>query len=511
MASSSLNIPSFKTPPVEESDEWWISRLGQRLNYRRQGDTELQRDLLAQPERLVDKRHGLVTLAAWYQGEPPPPANCTEDYVQAWRSVLKRSRLNMAETVVSSISDRLVPSGWRTGGDDDADGDQVAQELADELDLVNEASQAIEDMLWSGRGYLLVSGAQEGTDTEVITRESPLYTYVEKSKITRKPLAGIRVVQDDRISDAKRDRTEIWLYRPGYVRVGRFSASGEFKLEPRQELPDEDYFPMVELRNRRDQGEFERHLDSLSRLNDSMFNRLILTKLQAHRQRALQKDAKYLETDDVVEVNKDDFVSGPDTLWDLPPGVTLWESSAADLSQVRMIVQDDIKFLCAASGTPLADAVPDAANQSAKGSQIIEDKYLFRIQDRQRRADRALAQVLSLIFQLRGDTERAQVHKIRTIWEPIQRYGLQEKTQAAAVVRDVMPNDWIATNILQVRPADLPSIDRMRISDQLLAPTAPVAPAPAAPAAPTAPPDPTAPPEPQDDEVDTDAEDDDGF
>lgn len=476
MADWSLDIPSFEDGKVtEDSDEWWIARLGEQLNERRRGDKELHRDILADPERMVDKRVGLVTLAAWYQGEPPPPANCKDDYVQAWRSVLKTARLNMAETVVSSISDRLVPTGWRTGGDNDADGDQVAQEVADELDLVNEASQALEDMLWAGRGYLLVSGAQEDTDTEIITREDPLTTFVEKSRTNRKPLAGLRVVQDRRTSSfgLQRNRTEIWLYRPGYVRVGRYAESGAFELEEKKELPDENYFPLVEIRNRRDQGEFERHIDSLKRVNDSMFNRLVLTKLQAHRQKALQKDAKYLDTDDVVEVDENDFVSGPDTLWNLPPGVTLWESSVADLTQVRMMVQDDIKYLCAASGTPLADAVPDAANQSAKGSQIVEDKYLFRIQDRQRRADRALAQVLSLIFKLRGDQERAQVHKIQTIWEPIQRYGLQEKTQAAAVVKDVMPNDWIATNVLQVRPADLPAIDRMRLNDQLLEPTTP--------------------------------------
>ena len=148
----------------------------------------------------------------------------------------------------------------------------------------------------------------------------------------------------------------------------------------------------------------------------------------------------------------------------------LWESQAADLNPVRAMVLDDVKHLCAVTGTPLSDAVPDGANQSAKGSQIVEDKTLFRVMDRQRRADRGLAQALALAFKVLGDDARADAATIRTLWSPIVRHSMVDMGQAASQLQGIMPRDWIALNVMQERPGNLPAIQRMRVADMLTEP-----------------------------------------
>lgn len=471
-----LITPRF-VDAVPGSDEWWLDRLRQQLAARidgtdgsadghPQGGSSFAGGSPSGPYSLdrlsnsADSRPGLRLLWDWFRGEALPPG-ASEEWAAGWAHFLRRSRLNMAETVVSSVSDRLVPSGWQTAAEDDPDGDQVAEEIARETNLVLATGDAIEDMLWSSRGYLLVSATgEEGSARPLITPESPMSTIVAHDTASRAPRAGLRRVVDEWTGD-----DEYWLYKPGYIRV---LPADSGVLGERQVLPVEGMFPLIELRNRRGVGEFERHLDSLVRINDSIFSRIVLTKLQAHRQRAIQKDKEFLASGDDVQIDTRDMVTGPDALWDLPPGVSIWESSAADLTQVRMMVQDDIKLLCSATGTPLSDAVPDAANQSARGSKIVEDKYIFRIEDRKRRADNGIARALSLCFQIVGDVERgSDVHKIRTIWDPVDRYSLQERSQAATVLQNIMPLDWIATNVLQIRPADLPGVNAARARDMI--------------------------------------------
>lgn len=451
--------------PAAESDEWWVNRLERAIHNRNVGQVGGRRWSTAVLSNDRRTRPGLELLDAWLRGEPPLPESYADDWAMAWSTFLRMSRMNYAELVISSVTDRLVPVGWSTAADDDPDGDQVAEEVAQETNLVAQGGDAVQDMLSMADGYLLV-GQNKGRP--LITAESPLSTITAESPSG--PRAGLRITMDEWTGER-----EFWLYRPGYVRTARRDGTQQgFSLGAPQLIPGgEDVFPLVNMRNRRGVGDYERHLDALTRINDSMFTRIVLTKLQAHRQRALEKDPKvYGEDidgeDNELEFDPEDFTSGPDRIWDLPPGVKLWESQASDLGPLRQIVLDDVKHLCAVTGTPLSDAVPDGANQSAKGSQIVEDKHLFRVQDRMRRADNGIARALSLAFQVLGDEKRAPVHKIQTIWAPVVRYSLTERAQAVSQLNGVWPFERIATDVMQVRPSELPQLQQERLNDFIL-------------------------------------------
>lgn len=453
------------------TDEWWMAQLSSAIRDRNTGagwnPAKLSNDHGTRP--------GLTLLSSWLRGEQPLPEVGKEGYVEAWAKFLRLSRTNYAELITSSRTERIVPLGWRTPVDnaDDTDGDEEAERLATHTDLRNRISEAVQDMTGLGIGYLMAGADQQEKGKAIITRESPLYTMVAEDSANR-PRAGLRMVHDPWTNTH-----EAWLYmaRDGmfYQRMARRSPSGQWQWDPTRDarLPR---FPLVPLPNYLGIGEFERHLDALTRINDTMFTRLVLTKLQAHRQRALErevpKENDRYEVD--VDVDQGDFVSGPDALWELPPGSKLWESATADLSQVRLMVEDDVKSLAAVTKTPVWQLLPGSQNQSATGSERAHEGFLALVEDRRHRVDVALAKVLANGFHAMGDSARADAERISTIWAPTERYSLLEKSQAFSAMYGKWPFDELAVDVMQVRPSELQRLNAARAKDTFYSPvTAP--------------------------------------
>lgn len=456
-------MPTIALPgsDVVDSDAWWVRRLSKAIHDRNRG-AGWNRAALSNK---AGTRPGLSLLDGWLRSEPPLPVGADEGYVAAWQHFLRTSRTNYAELVVSSRTERIVALGWRTGvtDGDDTDGDQVAESLAVHTDLRNRVSEAVQDMCGLSVGYLMVGPDEQERGKAIVTRESPLSTIVA-SDYAGRPRAGLRMVVDDWTGEH-----EIWLYRPavngapGYQRVARKSRTGWEWGEP-QTLPR---FPIVELGNYLGVGEFERHLDVLTRINDTMFTRMVLTKLQAHRQRAIEqampKDGDAHKVD--IEVDPADFISGPDALWLMPPGTKLWESAQADLSAIRSMTEDDVKALSATTKTPIWQLLPGSQNQSATGSERANEGFLALIEDRRHRVDVGLSKVLSMCFDIMGDSGRSDAAKIRTIWAPVERYSITEKSQAFSSLYGKVPFDELALDVLQKRPSDLARLNAGRGRD----------------------------------------------
>lgn len=440
---------------VVDSDSWWVRRLSKAIHDRNRG-SGWNRGALSNKH---GTRPGLSLLDSWLRSEPPLPVGADADHVAAWAHLLRLSRTNYAELVVSSRTERIVPLGWRTAADEgeDTDGDQAAERLAVHTDLRNRLSEAVQDMCGLSIGYLLVGPDGQEDGKALVTSESPLSTIVASDHAGR-PRAGLRIVKDEWT-----DEDEVWLYRDGYQRTGR-KERGQWVWGDSVNVPR---FPLVEIRNYLGVGEFERHLDPLTRINDTMFTRLVLTKLQAHRQRALEqevpRDSDAVDVD--VEIDPSQYVSGPDALWLLPPGTKLWESGQADLNSVRMMVEDDVKSLSATTKTPIWQLLPGSQNQSATGSERAHEGFLALIEDRRHRVDVALSQVMSMCFEIMGDAERADAASIRTIWAPVERYSITEKSQAFSSLYGKVPFDELALDVLQKRPSDLARLNAGRGRD----------------------------------------------
>ncbi len=437
-----------------QSPEWWANRLDRAIRDRNAGKGWAE-------TRLANKRGtrpGLDLLDAWLRNEPPLPTASAE-WVDAWSHVLRITRTNAAELVVSSRSERIIPLGWKTAVDGDADGDAAAEVIARRTDLRSAAQEAIEDMLGLGSGYMLTGPDAAGK--AAVTRESPMSTITADDP-TGRSRAGLRLVVDEWTGE-----DEAWLYLAGgEVRVARKARSGYAWVEGEGGRIPGGRFPLTHLRNKNGEGEFERHLADCRRINDSLFNRVVLTKLQSHRQRALEKPALQDGRPEVeIEFDPADFGSGPDALWDLPPGVKVWESVAAELTSVRGMVDDDFKILAANTKTPVWMMLPGSQNQSATGSENAEGAYLALVADRQHRVDIALSRVVANAFAVEGDDKRSDPTQVRTLWAPQERYSLTDKAQAVSALAGKMPFDRIMTDVWQVAPSDLAELNAARGRD----------------------------------------------
>lgn len=447
--------------PIQLSPEWWLSRLTKALRAEREGKSwKATKDRLDGPTG----RPGLDLLGRYLDGEPPLTRVST-GWRDALRPYVRMARLNVAELVVGGAGDRIVPIGWTTSQENDLDGDPEAAKIATENHLDIVGADMARNMLSFRRGHLMLSAPRAGSDIPTITSEDPRNMMVATDPATGAVRAAVKVGRDDWTN------TDMaWLYLPGRVYVARTGKSKRLELDSGANLPKGfgSTVPIFTAHNFDGVGEFERHLDTLDRINDGIFERIVIAKYQAFRQRAV-KGLPDRDEDTGEEIDYSDvFNADPGALWQLPAGAEMWESGSADLTPVRMAVQDDLEHLAAVTRTPLHMVNPDAASGSAAGAETMREANTFRVRDRRRRANVAYAECISACLTAIGHGDRSGVHSIRTLWEPIE---IISTTGRAAAMRDAkqggVPFEAAAIDFGGYEPADLPRLRGARASDLL--------------------------------------------
>lgn len=455
--------------PDRGSPEWWLKTLATRLHDRRTGRGWSN---LAQKREM---RPGLDLLWSYVTGDPPLP-DCASGWREGMRSFIRSSRMNYADRACASVSDRLVPTGWRTAVDQDEDGDQLAAEVAAENRFGLILPDLWDYMLALGDAYTLTSNPRKGSKIPTITAEDPRQAITSDDPITGDVSVGLKMFRDEW------DSADLaYLYMPGYLRVYRhvsktsslLSSSFRFGLGSwdideqlsgaTPGLPER--CAMAHVSNRRGVGEFEPHLDVLNRINETIFDRVTIAKFQAFRQRGIKGLPDNDSEGDEIDYSEA-FLADPGGLWKLPLEAEVWESTPVDMNPIRMVIKDDVEGFAAAIGMPLHYVTPDAAQGSAEGASTMKESNTFRTEERQRRADVLLAQTQSNAFAVMGDEERANVRQIKTIWSPAERYSLSDKSQSFFTQRQAgMPFDVAARDILNYGPDDLPRLRQARTND----------------------------------------------
>ena len=325
---------------------------------------------------------------------------------------------------------------------------------------------------------LIVGKPLRGSTIPVVSVEDPRYVISHDDPATGETLAALKMTRDEW------DTADVaHLYLPGGVLVYRRRTKsqslgtasfrfgfGDWELDDDASggypgLPS-DLVPVVHARNRRGKGEYEPHLEVLDRINDTIFDRLKIAKAQAHKSMAIDGLPDYDEATGEKIDYSNAFVSSPGSMWKIPAGSKIWESSAVDLSPIRMAIKDDVEAFAAVVGMPLHYVTPDAAQGSAEGASTMKESTIFRTEDRRRRAGVALEDVMALAFAAMGDKERAHARSIKTKWLPAERHSLQERSQAFSVQRAAgMPFQIAARDVLGYGADDLPRIEAARTTD----------------------------------------------
>jgi hypothetical protein len=237
----------------------------------------------------------------------------------------------------------------------------------------------------------------------------------------------------------------------------------------------EDVIPVVRFANRRGLGEFEPHTDLLDRINYITLQRLVIVAMQAFRQRATKGDLPDVDEDGNPIDYGVIFQPGPGALWQLPDGVELWESQVTDVRGILDAAKDDIRDLAAVTRSPLPAFVPDGANQTAEGSSTAKEGLIFKAGDRIRRASFGWNNTMSIAFRFAGDTARANILDLETLWRPPERLTLSERADAASKAKDDYPWRSRMTEIWGESPEAVARMEAERVADALQ--TAALAPA----------------------------------
>lgn len=492
------------------SPGWYLRVLMERLHNRRVGRegrrrwsrTSLTSSRLRPPLMLLDD---------YWRGDPPLQEDIHRGWGDPFRQYYRMGRLHVADLLVSATSNRMGIRDFRTAAAADELGDVAARDLmrANRLKLV--ARDVHDTMLALGDGYTMLTPPDTGREFTLITAESPLHTITAHDAATGRTLAGLKMFRDEW------DTADMaYLFLPGELWVARmvgrtqlgsnrpfsFSTKWEWVPDLFDDVPA-GQVPIVRFRNRRGVGEFESHLDTLDRINDKLFNEWWISKLQAFRQRAIMLADEDLDDDFQVDadetippasitpeeaqglVEKADqlfdrvargeldgvFTSSPDALWQLPAGAKLWESTPADTRALMESVKRELVHLAAVASNPLHTMAPDAAGGSAEGASLLREEHVYKVEDRRDRADGAWAETIAMAFLFQGDSERADVRQIQTIYGPVERYSITERASAASSLKGTLPWEAIMTDILQYEPADVTErLRAQRASDLLFAP-----------------------------------------
>lgn len=443
---------------VTGSDDWWLMRLA----------TELGEGL---PR--------LGNLRKYRDGDAMLPVQAHERTRQSYIAFARRQRLHVVETIRDARTNRQRVVGFRTAAAGDELGDRLAWRMWRRSNMVVASREFFNDVADYGSAFLTVTGSPTpGTGRFANTFAEPGIVpsngwTTATSQLTTRPWlseAAITVGYDPVLQVET-----ILLQRPGYIRTAFrrarvaslpsdgtlwYPGSGwEWASDPILLNYTADT-PIVRLDGTDGMGVWEKHIDTVDRINEITFNMVTSIVMQAYRQRALKGNLPEFYPPEHPQagerVNYDElFKSGPDALWLLPVDADLWESAVTDVTPVLNARKEELKNLFAFSSTPHYALSQDSANQAAAGAALSREMLVFAVEAMNDRTEAALAQAIGLGFQAKRDPERSDPADIEVIWGDIERASIAEKGAAAKDAKQGGATQrWIDENVFGMTPAE---------------------------------------------------------
>jgi len=440
---------------VPDSDDWWLMRCAKAMGQ------EFPR---------------LYNLKRHREGDAPVPEEASAAMREAYAKWARQSRLVMAELIVNAKTNRQKAIGFRTAAVGDDLGDESAWATWKRSQLNVRSRGLFNDVGHYGAGYMNVLGSGDGDgepDEPIIVPMNGFKAYsIQYATMPWLAQAAITIGYDDMLG-----ADTITLHRPGYIRTAVFKTQvSTVPTDGNPWVPNTGYswesgpvqlgytdkVDIVQLEAPDGFGFYEKHLDSLDRINDGIKQRATIIAMQAFRQRAIEGDLPTHYPDDDpsrpgerIDYN-DIFKAGPAALWMIPEGAKIWESAVTDVTPLLSASKEDIKHLAAVTSTPLYVLSPDAASGSAAGADLAKEMLSFSVEDLNDRADAAIALALGLAFEAQRDATRADPAGIETIWASIDRTSIIQRSAASPQAKaGGLPQRFIDELIFGMTPAQI--------------------------------------------------------
>ncbi|WNY15137.1 portal protein [Rhodococcus phage MacGully] len=446
---------------------------------------------LVQLLKSINAEHGrFKTLRSYVEGDPPKPQtpNSTDDSWEEFEQFRQKSRTNYAELVVGACLDRTIITGFRTAAANDEDGDKEAERIWTENDMAVRSDRALSDMFTYGRGALLANPltkrAHDYRPWQFATVPDMADVPVVALNIEHNPLEG-------------RDYAYLWMRDRDEFGLGTGKVSCHIAVRDREnkafqggqfqtEIPlgtylsqrwvwwktvptDLERIPVIEFQNRDKVGEFERHTDTLDRINHMLLQRVVIATMQAFKQRALKGEfPEFDKAGNKIDYDKL-FPSSPGAMWLIPPDSEMWESGQASIQDILASVKDDVRDLAATTRTPMTYFSPDAANGSAEGASLQREGYTSKIDDRKARMEGRWREFMSLMFEINGDAVRSDITKLEILWTPTEVLSISERYSAFSQASGGkgLPLRTLMREVLHFTPKQMQAAELERIAEAL--------------------------------------------
>ena len=422
-------------------------------------------------KRLDARQKRIATNRSYANGNAPMP-EMGKNTRESWQAFQKKARTNYGGLTCESLGGRMVPNGVRVGTSTTSPGVLAARRVwrDNRLDVV--FGDAIANMLTTSVGYL-VTGVRDGRP--IITSELP--EQVITAPDPTQPWRARAALKAWRDPDDGKDYALVWLpsVRQLFSRKStndngtpQPQVAGDWKEDGPAEL-HAGGVPVYVLENKGGVAEFEPHIDVIDRANLGKLQRLVVTAMQAFKQRAI-KGGLPTQDDDGNDIDwAKVFDPAPGALWDLPDGIDVWESAETDIRPLLEGEKTDARDFAAVTLTPLSVFIPSGENQSAEGAQNANKGEIQKAKNRIARAtapmEGSLLEALRVLGVDDGET-------VELLWEPPEHISFGEKTLAAKQAKEAgMSARWIKQNIMGMSPDEIDQDESNATSDALLTAT----------------------------------------
>lgn len=399
-------------------------------------------------KRIDECRPRVQLLKRYIDGDAPLPEG-RENVRESWKRFQSDARTNLGELIVEAVTDRIVPKGIVVAGDSQSEIAKQAQRIWRDNRMDSVFQEWLRDGLALKRSFLTCWKGDDGRS--VITADSLESMYAAADPLQPwRVRAALRCWRDP---DMGSDHALVWsedsyqnFWRPSMVDVQQGTALTTLvqgKWYPDPENPDPVFTgkkpPVAVYNNPGGKGEYETHLDVINRINKGVLNRLVIEAMLAFRQRALRRKEggePLPKTDE--HGNEIDWAKileyAPGALWDLPPGVDIWESGTTDITPLLAGSKDDFRHLSAVTRTPLPMLMPDNTNTSAAGAISTESGYISKCGRRLTEAKLGAQAILLDALRTEG-VDGLEEMNVDLQFEPVEMVSTSEKYQAAQAAK----------------------------------------------------------------------------
>jgi hypothetical protein len=418
-------------------------------------------------------------LKSYMDGNAPLP-EAGDNVRESWQRFQRESRTNWGQLILEAVTDRIVPKGITVAGDSQSPVAKQAQRIwrDNRMDLVFQAW--LRNGLAYKRSHFTCWRGPDGR--AIITEDSPESMYAATDPLQPwRVRASLRCWRDiDQSLDFAMVFSEMgWqqFARPSMLT----SNTGDTTLKTLVQGKWDEFSPFMEtgkpppvvvFNNPSGVGEYEPHLDVINRINNGILRRLTIEAMTAFRQRALKsKDGsiglpKKDEHGNDIDYAKS-FEPAPGAVWDLPPGLDLWESTPTDIGPLLMASKDDIRQLSAVTRTPLPILMPDNTNTSAAGANSAQDGYICKCGSRLTEAKIGVEAILVKALETEG-VEGLDALTVEVLFEPVERVTLTEKYQAMQMGRAAgQPVQALEADVLGLSPEQIRQNDIRRTAEAM--------------------------------------------